>query len=116
MASVSEPVPISGKPNGSTNNMNLSTSPTAIDPATPVMPSQGLAMMDSIPKHKGEAEFRILFDLPNATLLDGSYSPIPLIQPSTTTMPIHVTVPNQTQGQDKVDFVNFTRFALRNLS
>lgn len=73
MAAVSEPVPIASKMVSTGSGMNLSSPPTAIEPATPILNGQHMAVLETIPKHKGESEFRTLFELPNATLLDGTF-------------------------------------------
>lgn len=73
MAAVSEPVPIATRMVSTGSTSNLPSTPTAIEPATPILNGQHMAVLESIPKHKGESEFRTLFDLPNATLLDGTY-------------------------------------------
>ena len=73
MAAVSDPVPIQRTSNGSGSNVNLSSTPAAIEPAAPMLNST-LAALDSIPKHKGENDFRVLFELPTATLLDGTFA------------------------------------------
>lgn len=70
MAAVSDPVPIHRTSKDSGSSGNLSNTPTAIEPATPLLGATNMAALESIPKHKGENDFRTLFDLPNATLLD----------------------------------------------
>lgn len=72
MSAVSDPVPIASRMVSTGSASNLSGTPTAIEPATPILNGQHMAVLESIPKHKGESEFRTLFDLPNATLLDGT--------------------------------------------